>query len=231
MATRGLSFGYLDLPPWDEDRWRGLETLLGFQEPDPVCRAEIEHQVCLYLCSAGGQLGDRPPHVRTPEMTRRLERIAQVMETLAELLRFEGSTDQERVEGRVARVRLAEHAGLVRLEALPAILEALAAGARAAAMGPPPRKGRPEDEAFDYFVWRLADLFERVTKQRATVDRRWRSQPRYQEYHGAFFEFMAAVVTDLPGSLREGQLGEKIRRALDRRRALIRQELYSPLTR
>jgi hypothetical protein len=234
MAASRIGFSYLDLPPWNEDRWRGLEALLELQWPDLVSRAEIEHQVSLYLCRAGGRLGDRPLRVRTRALKDRLRKIATIADDLAERLKFDGSTDQEREEGRFARARLVEHAGLARgLEALPAILKALAAGARAA-VGPPQEGGRPEDKPFDYLVWRLADLFERVTQKRATVDRRDRAHQRVHQddqYHGAFFDVMCAIADGLPGRMHVNTFGEKIRRALDRRSDLVRQGSYRPLTR
>jgi hypothetical protein len=212
-TPRWIRFALLDIEPWDEATWCKLEKLLHVRSPTLAVRAEIEHQACLYLAETLPRKGRAPQYVRTPAMKRRLRTIATEAERLRTELAFDGHDDRERWEGTYARGRLAEYAPLLRLDALPQILEALAGGAHAAIGVLSTRRGRPGDDAFDYLVWRLAALFEQQTGRRATV---WKDRSR-DNYSGAFFDFMCAVVAPLPVVKTEDTLGEAVRRALSRR--------------
>lgn len=224
MATRGLGGfayfdAYFDLPPWDEGTWRELEALLDLQSPHRAVRAEIEHQVCLYLAEALLRAGGAPKYVRTPTMATRLRAIATAAKRLRTLLTFAGQDGREQYEGRYARGRLSERIPLVSLDALPEVLDVLAWGALAAIRDLPPERtgpGRRRDEAFEHLVCRLADLFEQQTERPATA---WRDG-RDETYGGDFLTFMRTVFEHLPCiEMQEGALGEMVQRVLRKRRS------------
>jgi hypothetical protein len=207
------------IPAWDEETWRRLEEQLDAQSPIPAVRAEIEYQVSMYLVEAIPRAAGAPQYVRTSEMAKRLCAIAVAAERLRTLLMFDGDDIRERHEGTYIRGRLAERAPLVRIDALPHLIDSLTQGARAAIGDLPENRtgrGRHRDEAFDYLVCRLADLFEEQTGRRATA---WRDGVN-DTYGGAFFEFMCLVVEYLPGiEMKEGALGEAVQRSLAERRS------------
>jgi hypothetical protein len=229
-----IGFTYFELPVPSEKGWRKIEECLGLASPDDGIRAEIEHQVGLYLAE-GAPLGSTPRYVRPKIMAKRLGAIDRAARKLRKLLAVEGRDDRKHHEARSVLGRLREQqGGLLALDALPQILEAIEAGAQAAEMqvvrdeeirhlqvrGALPRsdRGRRSNRAFDYLIARLADLFEQQSGLSAIVD-------RFALESSDFFWFVSAVSAHLPArpSMKTKTLGWAVCRALERRLQATRQ--------